>query len=310
MRSVKWVWGTIVFLLACILVLSLLLYRSLQTPRNSGIQLPAESKHVVARIDAQEITYDQLVDGLIKGHGSQLLQTMVDRAVLDQESKSLGITIGRGDIDKELKRMQAGYEDEEQFYKSMKEQLGLSKENVLEDLKYKLLQERIATYAIRVTDAEVNQYISSHPEEFEQKTKYRAGKIVVKTKKEAESLAAEIGRGADFAELARSLSLDKATAAEGGDLGWINADDLFVPAPVMKALQQLKPGEVSKPVAVEEGYALLILRDKIEPSGKVDDSAREIVRRELALQKAPPMKELLAKLRTKHQAEIVEPLLK
>ena len=44
--------------------------------------------------------------------------------------------------------------------------------------------------------------------------------ILVSTEDEAKALIAEIKKGAAFDKLAKEKSTDKASGAEGGDLGW------------------------------------------------------------------------------------------
>ena len=60
---------------------------------------------------------------------------------------------------------------------------------------------------------------------------------------------------ADFAELARVHSDDASNAARGGELDWIYPGDT-VPD-FERALQELKPGEVSQPVKTPFGYHLI-----------------------------------------------------
>ncbi|CAI3924688.1 Peptidyl-prolyl isomerase [Commensalibacter communis] len=51
--------------------------------------------------------------------------------------------------------------------------------------------------------------------------------ILVKTPAEAEKIIKELKAGKKFADLAKSSSIDKATAGQnGGDLGWVKADEL------------------------------------------------------------------------------------
>jgi peptidyl-prolyl cis-trans isomerase SurA len=59
---------------------------------------------------------------------------------------------------------------------------------------------------------------------------------------------------ADFAEMARQYSMD-GSAGRGGDLGWVYPGDT-VPA-FEKAMNALKPGEISEPVRTEFGYHLI-----------------------------------------------------
>ena len=75
----------------------------------------------------------------------------------------------------------------------------------------------------------------------------------------AEQLVQQIQQGAPFAGVARQFSAAP-TAAAGGDAGWMNASEL---APeVVQALDQLRPGQLSKPITVSDGVYIIYLRDK------------------------------------------------
>ncbi|MBP8309785.1 MAG: peptidylprolyl isomerase [Burkholderiaceae bacterium] len=63
-----------------------------------------------------------------------------------------------------------------------------------------------------------------------------------------------LGKSAEFADMARQYSAD-GSATRGGELGWIYAGDT-VPG-FERAMDQLKPGEISEPVRTEFGFHLI-----------------------------------------------------
>ena len=75
----------------------------------------------------------------------------------------------------------------------------------------------------------------------------------------ATQLVAQLQQGAPFQAVARQFSAS-ATAATGGDAGWVNKGEM--PAPVDAALEQLRPGQLSQPIAVKDGAYIIYLRDK------------------------------------------------
>ncbi len=75
----------------------------------------------------------------------------------------------------------------------------------------------------------------------------------------AQQLSTQLQEGASFQAVARQFS-NLPTAANGGDEGWVNADDLR--PELLAALDKMKPGQVSKPIPVSDGVYLLALRDK------------------------------------------------
>lgn len=313
MRNVKRLWGVIGCMAVCILVLaSLLLARSMNQPEPTHTPEPKqnneqESERVVARIGSREITIGELQTALTRHYGKELLNQMLDREAIRLEGIEAGVTIEDAEIERDLKRMQQGYDSEEQFEQAMEEQLGMTKEELQEDVHYKLLLEKIATKNISISDAQVDDYIKTHPDEFRNETEYNIQQIIVSTKEQANKVLNELGKGEDFAILARDRSLDDATSNSGGDLGWIEEDDPFVAAPVLEAAKQLAPGEVSKPVAVEQGYAIVRLKDRREKENPERPYIREVVRKELALQEAPSLTDLTKTLRTKWGSNILDP---
>ncbi|MEO6407644.1 MAG: peptidylprolyl isomerase [Burkholderiaceae bacterium] len=72
-------------------------------------------------------------------------------------------------------------------------------------------------------------------------------------------LRQRIVNGADFAELARLQSEDS-TASKGGDLDWVYRGDT-VPE-FERAMDELKPGEISQPVKSPFGYHLIQVLDR------------------------------------------------
>lgn len=75
----------------------------------------------------------------------------------------------------------------------------------------------------------------------------------------ASQLIVQIQQGAPFPAVARQFS-SSATAANGGDAGWVSAGEM--PAQVEQALEQLRPGQISRPIVTDDGVYIIALRDK------------------------------------------------
>ncbi len=81
---------------------------------------------------------------------------------------------------------------------------------------------------------------------------------VDKARKQAADLASR-ARNGDFAALAKANSQDKASAANGGDMGFV-PEPMLVPA-VRQAADALKPGQVSAPIQTSTGFHVVKLID-------------------------------------------------
>ncbi len=94
---------------------------------------------------------------------------------------------------------------------------------------------------------------------------YEARLIVVPTMPEANRLLGRLRAGASFIDTAVAVSTD-VSAPRGGMLPPINAADDSYPLAVRTALGNMQPGQISEPVVVENGFAILRLDRKIPAS--------------------------------------------
>ena len=80
----------------------------------------------------------------------------------------------------------------------------------------------------------------------------------------ARRLIEQMIEGAEFSAIAHNFS-QSASAAVGGNLGWIRQGNLAVE--LSRAIEQLRPGEISQPIPTLDGLYILKVKDKraIEP---------------------------------------------
>lgn len=110
--------------------------------------------------------------------------------------------------------------------------------------------------------------------------------IVVNSQADARAISARLKKGEDFAVVAREQSTD-ATSVNGGYLGEI--DPARLRPELRHALESLKPGEMSDPITVPDGFAILKLLPARELA-QMDEVERErqmALRAESALRYAP-----------------------
>jgi peptidyl-prolyl cis-trans isomerase SurA len=95
---------------------------------------------------------------------------------------------------------------------------------------------------------------------------YRVGEIFLsatpetadETRANALRIIEQIRQGAAFPAYARQFS-EASTAAVGGDLGWVRAEQL--PEVLSEAIQQMPIGAISNPIAIPGGFSILALQD-------------------------------------------------
>jgi parvulin-like peptidyl-prolyl isomerase len=97
-----------------------------------------------------------------------------------------------------------------------------------------------------------------------------AAHILVPTQEAAAAARARVVDGGEsFATVAREVSTDTATAANGGDLGWFAREEMV--APFAEAAFTLEPGGISEPVQTEFGWHIINMIAK-EPDRPLSDS--------------------------------------
>ena len=93
------------------------------------------------------------------------------------------------------------------------------------------------------------------------------------TEEEAVKIVERINKGEDFGELAKELSIDTASGANGGDLDYFKYTDMV--KPFSEAAFALEIGEVSQPVQSDFGYHIIKLTDKIVDEETTVESEKE-----------------------------------
>jgi len=123
---------------------------------------------------------------------------------------------------------------------------------------------------ISVNDAQLRTFFAEqkarNPEKFIQPEQRRVSHILLTVndpkedaavKAKAEQIYKQASAGEDFGSLAKRFSQDKASAEQGGDLGW--SDRKLWVAPFADAAFSMKIGEIRGPVKTQFGYHILKL---------------------------------------------------
>jgi peptidyl-prolyl cis-trans isomerase C len=110
-----------------------------------------------------------------------------------------------------------------------------------------------------ITDADLQKQYEDFKKSMGE-NEYKARHILVDKEEDAKSLIAELGKGGDFAKLAKDKSKDPGSKDNGGDLDW-GPGARYV-KPFSDALASLKKGETTKaPVKTDFGFHVIRLDD-------------------------------------------------
>ncbi|MGY0541552.1 peptidyl-prolyl cis-trans isomerase [Nocardioides sp. YJ-D4] len=206
---------------------------------------------VVAEVRGEQITTEDLneqVDtlgalyGLEKPSGGKDLrsfwkaaaQAAVMTRVIDLAATKEGVSASQAEVSKALSdylnALYDGAPDAGQQFTTALANAGTSKAAVEDELRRRLvdsrLQDKITSKVDEPTDAEVKAAFTERKCTMSVAETRRLRNIVVSTQVEAASARAELDQGADFATVAKTMSADTSTAANGGLIGDVAKDQL------------------------------------------------------------------------------------
>ena len=223
--------------------------------------------------------YEQLKQAVVR--------SLVEEAEFQVGAEELGIEVSEEDVDKELEDLKQQFfqGDDDKYNEELKKQ-GLSEEQVRDQLRNKILSERIfkeVTKNVKVTDQDVQDYYDENKAQFATTESREVRHILVKTKAKADQLYAQIRAGADFGKLAEKFSQDPSSAQQGGKF---KAEKGTTVAPFDKTVFALKTGQLSKPVKTQFGWHIIQALSAIQPaSTKPLSEVEKDIRQQLLQQK-------------------------
>ena len=206
----------------------------------------------------------------------QVLRTLIDEALKVQEAKRLNIQIGKRDIDKVLARIERQNNVPGGGLKKYLARQGVEItvliDRVEADVAWVKVVRRRLRSRIEIGQDEIDEKLAEI-EANKGKPEHRVEEIFLPVdnpseendvRLAAERLIRQLQAGAKFSEIARSFS-QSASAAVGGDLGWIKLGQLG--GELDGALLKMNPGQVSQPIRSLAGFHVLRLRDRRSASG-------------------------------------------
>lgn len=131
--------------------------------------------------------------------------------------------------------------------------------------------------SIEVKDVEIAQYYQDNKAQF---MTQRLAHIQFANEQDSKAAYEELQKGANFADLAKAKSLDKVSGENGGDLGWVNANEL--PKAFEDAAVALQVGQYSQPINVDGNYHIVLVQErKAQTLDKVKVQVADLVRKSL-----------------------------
>lgn len=220
---------------------------------------------------------------------AQVLRSLVDERLELQEAKKQNVVATDDEVNTALSKVEKQNNMQPGQLNALLKSRGIDRSSVINQITAAIvwakLVRRKASETVEISDDEVDTALR-HLKEHEKEPQSRIAEIflaVDNPTQDAEvralalKLTEQMKQGARFSAIAQQFS-QSATAAVGGDLGWLRPDQL--PSDLAAAVAPLKAGELSPPVRSSGGYYLLLVLDRRTGStggGQQADTTYDVV---------------------------------
>jgi len=263
------------------------------------------ARRVVARVNGQAITQDELNRRLEAQGGQIVLDSLITRALIDQECRKRGVKESPEEVDGLVSYISKQRKEGGSTLEEMLKQRGQTLDDLKDDLRAQIAFSRLFFAA-----KDEQKFFKEHVRNYDTASRADFLKLVTKTKAEAEAARARILGGEDFATLARQLSIDEMTKTEGGKTGLTDSPPMAgMPDDPAKTwlFQKAKVGDVSEPFASDypAGWQIVKLVERIPAKVAKYADVRWRVWADVMSTKAAEADALITKLKKKAKLEIL-----
>lgn len=217
---------------------------------------PLQTKIIVVGEDTINIGYfikRIQMDITASGDPNVMLERLTHEILIKQGAPRYGIEATDADIDEALREIARGESEtisDSEFKEWYRQQLN---ETELSDSEFK---EYIRTYLLRIR---LHEYLAERVPTVAEQVHLHV--IVLESYEDALEVKEKLDAGADFADLAREVSIDPTSKENGGAVGWLPVDVLD--NPFSWAVANLAIGEVSEPLrASETAFSIITVSEK------------------------------------------------
>lgn len=228
-----------------------------KTPQKSSQQPVAavqpEAERLMAVVNGAEISQGQLAAECLSRHGTAVLETLVNKQIIEQACQRQGVAVTKQDIDAEIDAMSRRFNvPRDKWIELIQQERGVTPAQYAEEIVWPMIAlRRLAHASIEPTAEEVSKAFEN---QFGPSVKARI--IVVRSQAEAEKLRGQaLAAPDDFGALARQHSVDVGSASANG---WVQPVRRHSGAPQFEAaVFGLEPGGISPVVQVADQFIIV-----------------------------------------------------
>ena len=303
MKSGRWLWALVAA--SAVVSIALLALASEKKPSEGKVAVVNESvitqedfDREMGRVQQQLLNMGKhLSDSQMPGIKKEVLENLINRELLYQETQRKEIKIDEATINEQVMTLKKRFPSEAEF-KTALTKANLSevaiKTQIVRGLAIEQLIGTYVTKKVTVSGQEIKTFYESRPGLFKQPEQVRASHILIKVdpqadegkraeaQKKIKEIQQKLQKGEDFATLAKELS-EGPSKAKGGDLGYFSRGQMV--KSFEEAAFSLRPNEVSDIVETKFGYHLIKVIEKKPETNTAFEDAKDKLGQYLKQQK-------------------------
>jgi parvulin-like peptidyl-prolyl isomerase len=234
-------------------------------------QSPAETPpadKLMALVNGAEIKRSQLAAECLSRHGSAVLETIVNRKIIEQECARQGVVVTAADVDADIDAMSRRFSiPRDKWIELIQQERGISAKQYSDEIVWPMIAlRRLAHASLEPTPDEIGEAFEN---QFGPAVKARI--IVLRSRQEAEEVRSQaVATPDDFGAIARRRSVDVGSASANG---WVqpirrnSGDRAFE-----RAAFALQPGAISEVVQVADQFIVVKCEGHLPAAGvKLED---------------------------------------
>lgn len=204
-----------------------------------------------------------------------VLDLMIEDILLEQKAKELSIDV-EAEVNEQMAEIakENGFKDPLAFETALRDQ-GMDPETARASLRKRLLQQYVIQREViqpifqTIREKDRREFYEKHKDAFTTPGEVTISEIFLplesyiatEVEPRARRVVAELRAGQNFAEAVQRYSpANRPSRAQAGKLGTFKAGDLK--GDIAAAIQELKPGEVTEPIRIQEGYQIIRVDDR------------------------------------------------
>ncbi|MFH1452539.1 MAG: peptidylprolyl isomerase [Armatimonadota bacterium] len=228
-----------------------------------GIFVLSSCSRTAATVNGEKITYSELDKELETLYGKVVLEALVMKKLIEQDSKKNKITASKEEVDEKINELK-----QNPYFEQMLKMQNTSLDALRDEIKLQIMAKKLMVKD--VTEDQLKAFFEENKDKIQ---KIKASHILVKDKSEAEEALKRLNNGESFVVVAKEMSVDPGSKDKGGELGYFTKADM-VPE-FYKAAASTPAGQISVITKTPYGYHIIKVEDKKLTYDELKDDVKQ-----------------------------------